>query len=470
MRIKKICIVVFVCLLSALAACSKAEETGKLTLTMNGERELTVEYGQTYEDPGATAQLSDSGEPIEVPVCVQQSVDDRTLGSYLVKYSATYADSVCTAYRRVHIVDTQAPTITLVADPDRYTMPNETYQEEGFTAQDNHDGDLSQLVQRTETREKIVYTVTDSSGNTTTVERVIAYADPVPPELQLLGASYVSVTAGSAYHEPGCVATDNCDGDISSWVKVSGSVDIYNPGIYTLTYSVADSFGNTVSASRKVEVVSHLVNDAEVSSEKVIYLTFDDGPGKYTPELLDVLKKYNVKATFFVVNTKYIDTIRRAAQEGHTVAIHTATHVFDDIYASEEAYFADLNNMRDIISGITGITPTLLRFPGGSSNTVSSFNPGIMSRLTAMVQEQGYQYFDWNVDSKDAGGAKTADRVFHNVVNGIGNKSAAIVLQHDIKKFSIDAVERIINWGLANGYTFRALTKDSPVCHHPINN
>jgi hypothetical protein len=86
------------------------------------------------------------------------------------------------------------------------------------------------------------------------------------------------------------------------------------------------------------------------------------------------------------------------------------------------------------------------------------------------VEERGFTYFDWNVDSKDAGGAKTADEVYQNVINGCRNKKASVVLQHDIHGYSVDAVERIIQWGLANGYTFAALTPDSPTAHHPINN
>ena len=86
------------------------------------------------------------------------------------------------------------------------------------------------------------------------------------------------------------------------------------------------------------------------------------------------------------------------------------------------------------------------------------------------VEAQGFRYFDWNVDSYDAGGATTADQVFNNVVNGCKGNRWSVVLQHDIHGFSVDAVERIIQWGLANGYTFKAMTMDSPGCHHGVNN
>ena len=93
-----------------------------------------------------------------------------------------------------------------------------------------------------------------------------------------------------------------------------------------------------------------------------------------------------------------------------------------------------------------------------------------MSKLVEAVTDQGFQYFDWNVDSNDAGGAKTADEVFQNVVNRIGNRNQAVVLQHDIQKFSVEAVEKILIWGIQNGYSFQALTPNSPICHHDVNN
>ena len=203
---------------------------------------------------------------------------------------------------------------------------------------------------------------------------------------------------------------------------------------------------------------------------KVVYLTFDDGPSKYTSELLDVLAKYNVKATFFIVNIGYTDLISRELNEGHSVGIHSATHQYSTIYASEEAYFADLQKVQDAIVALSGKETTLVRFPGGSSNTVSRFNPGIMTRLTQALTDMGYQYFDWNVSSGDAGETTSTDQVFENVTSGMRSHNVSIVLQHDIKGFSVAAVERIIVWGLANGYTFLPLDATSPTAHHGVNN
>ena len=184
-----------------------------------------------------------------------------------------------------------------------------------------------------------------------------------------------------------------------------------------------------------------------------------------------ILEKYNVKATFFVVGTSRLDYLDDIAEAGHAIGVHTNTHVFKDIYASEEAFFKDFYALYNKTFDLTGIKTDICRFPGGSSNTTSrKYCVGIMTKLTQAVEEKGFAYFDWNVDSNDAGGAKTAEEVYQNVISGIGNKKAAVVLQHDIWEYSVDAVEKIIQWGLANGYTFLPLDHDSPGAHHPVNN
>ncbi len=449
-----------------------------IAVVPQGDPEIILEYGAAYEEPGAMATvcgtlLQKESKPVDVEI--QTDGDLTQVGTHIVRYISRYEEAVGTAYRQVTVVDTVAPQIQLVADPEKFTFPNETYAEEGFTAQDNYDGDITSTVLRSETREEVTYTVADSSGNSTTITRPIIYNDPVPPVLVLKGEKQITVEEGQKYEDPGYTATDNCDGDITAQVTVSGNVDTARPGYYTLMYTVKDGYENLVSVNRTVYVKSKSGKPSTAPVEvvpdgKVIYLTFDDGPGYRTPELLDILKKYNVKVTFFVVNTACIGTIKRAAEEGHTIAIHTKTHNFKKIYASESAYYEDLYAMQDIIKAHTGQVTTLIRFPGGSSNTISRFNRGIMTRLTQSVVENGFQYFDWNVDSNDAGGASTADEVFNNVISGVSKRRTSVVLQHDIKGFSIDAVERIIQWGLENGYTFLPLQQNSPGCHHGVNN
>lgn len=442
-----------------------------LSLQLQGEPVMAVEIGDPFQDPGATAESYDwlRGERIAAVSC-QGTVDTEKEGIYTLTYEAEFHGILRRETRQVHVVESLAPVITLHFEPDAYTLPGQEYVEEGYTATDWYDGDITHLVQRTEEDGKIIYSVTSSSGRTTTVERAIFYNDPIAPELVLAEGETITIGAGQPFHDPGFTATDNVDGDLTDKVQVSGQVDIYSTGDYELTYTVTDAWGNTTTVVRTVTVDVTMKNPS-VSTGKVIYLTFDDGPSDYTDELLDILAKYNVKATFFVVNTGAIAITGRMAAEGHTVAIHSATHNYSYIYANEDNYYADLHKMQSIIEQYTGQTSYLVRFPGGSSNTVSRrYNKGIMSRLTVSLKENGYKYFDWNVDSNDAGGASTSDEVFRNVVNGISGKKTAIVLQHDTQLFSVNAVERIIIWGLANGYTFLPLTSGSPTCAHGLAN
>ena len=469
------CLLIPVTLIGVSAAKLWLENEYILAVSLNGDRQVTVEYGTDYVEQGASAAFYGSVthvDPEDVPVTITGNVDTDRLGVYTVAYRAQLDDHVGTAYRRVRVVDTQAPVITLQTIPDSYTLPGREYVEEGFTAMDNHDGDITDQVCREVKDGVVTYSVTDISGNKTVVTRKILYLDPIAPELTLVGGCDVSVYAGSVWQDPGYMAMDNCDGDITGQVKVTGQqVDTFYPGAqYEFLYTVSDAFGNCVSATRRVTVIPHPKPEIVNPEGKVIYLTFDDGPGEYTEALLDVLKKYGIKATFFVVNTCRTDLLPRMAAEGHTIGIHSATHVFRDIYADERAFFADLHAMQDVIYKYTGQTTTLIRFPGGSSNTISKFNRGIMTRLSALVQDHGFRYFDWNVDSDDAGKAKTANKVYYNVIDAVQKHDYSVVLQHDIKEYSVLAVERIIQWGIANGYSFLPLTADSPDCQHPVQN
>lgn len=441
--------------------------TTPLKITMNGESEITLEFGQSYTEAGASAAFGD--EPVEI--VIQGLVQQDKLGSYTITYSAEHMGKTALVERTVHIVDTKAPTIVLIYSDNTLTLPGHEYEEEGFVAEDNYDGNITDRVERIVQEDKVIYKVSDSSGNTTEVHRPIKYGDVTPPELTLLGDATITIQAGTAFTDPGVKALDNVDGDITGKVEITGSVDRYRPGTYIITYKITDSFNNTSEVTRTVIVKEAPRPPVVEPNGNVIYLTFDDGPSSHTPRLLKVLAKYNVKATFFVVGESALEYLDDIVDGGHAIAIHTDTHEYSEIYASEEAFFNDLYAVRQKIYDRTGVWTTLMRFPGGSSNRVSKdYCKGIMSKLVKAVEAQGFQYFDWNVDSKDAGGAKTADEVYNNVINGVSGRKYSIVLQHDIWGYSVDAVERIIQWGLANGYTFEALTPSSPTAHHGVQN
>lgn len=478
-RIVKWCLAVLVLLCLILASIwFLLFHVNQFTLTVltTGDSEVLLEYGSTYHDPGAKAILTgtlfwkDGIRPKGVEVQINSGLQEKVVGKYTIEYTAQCLWWQASAERTVRVIDTQCPRITLVDRSNQTVMPGEKYQEEGFYAIDNYDGDITSRVRRTEEFGVIYYVVMDSSGNLAYAERKIPYYDPVPPGLYLNGEDRITITAGTRFEEPGYSASDDADGDITDRVETEGTVQWYKAGTYKITYKVSDTYGNMTPAIRIIKVIPQPRPEINNPEGKVIYLTFDDGPGPHTGRLLNLLEKYGVKATFFVTNSGYNGMMKRIVEEGHSIGIHTMTHDYNAIYSSEEAFFDDLYGMQDIIYQNTGVTTTLMRFPGGGSNLVSNFNDGIMSTLTEAVQDCGFQYFDWNVDSNDAGGAKKSIEVSNNVIESVQKQRVSMVLQHDTHDFSVDAVEDIIVWGLENGYTFLPITQNSPNFHHEVLN
>ena len=342
-----------------------------------------------------------------------------------------------------------------------------------YNSTDNYDGNLTDKIEYKLNGDRIIYKVTDSSGNITTKEYDVTIKDEEKPTLILNDDSTLYIALNTKYVEPGYVAIDNCDGNITEKVKVDGTVNTQKAGTYEIKYSVEDDFGNETIVKRTVKVFAKNNYTPGVVSNKTIYLTFDDGPGKYTARLLDILKKYDVKATFFVTgyDNRYNDLLTREYAEGHTVGLHSYSHNYGLIYTSTEAYMEDLLRIQEKVKGYTGYESKIIRFPGGSSNTISRrYRMGIMSTLASKVEELGFRYFDWTIMSGDAGNTKDPNKIYQNVTGSLKENGINVVLMHDIKEYTVNSVERIIEYGLANGYTFAPLTMESPVVHQRINN
>ena len=447
----------------------------EIRIELKGEAIVYMDSGEEYVEPGVKTRLYGTvfcKNGLEVPATelVSGAVDGDKPGSYTVDYIVEWRTLKANASRMVVVRDCEPPQITLNTIEGYQTIRGQEYQEEGYSAWDNCDGDVTHLVVREEKDGVVSYSVSDQAGNQITVFREIVYCEPPEPVLTLLGDETIYIDAGVGYTEPGYEAMDFVDGDLTHLVEITGTVDKYLAGTYQLTYSVTDSEGYCTELTRTVVVQAKGIPETIVPEGRVIYLTFDDGPSVYTLKLLKVLKEYGVKATFFVMHRDLPDIMKQIVDEGHAIAIHSVTHKYKKIYASADAYFADLLGMQQKIYDATGVMTYLMRFPGGSSNTASSYNEGIMTYLTQAVEDNGFRYFDWNVDSKDAGGAKESEEVYKNVIGGCMRQNVSIVLQHDIHSYSVEAVERIIIWGLANGYQFLPLDMTSPMAHHGVNN
>ena len=151
--------------------------------------------------------------------------------------------------------------------------------------------------------------------------------------------------------------------------------------------------------------------------------------------------------------------------------MHTASHDYSIVYASDESYFNDLQQVRDRVLNLTGYDSKFIRFPGGASNTVSRrYSNGIMSRLTQEVLNRGYKYYDWNISSGDAGETTDPDKVYSNVVGNLRKDRVNMVLMHDIKPYTRDALRRIIRYCKDNGYPIKKISNCTTMITQRVNN
>ena len=204
-----------------------------------------------------------------------------------------------------------------------------------------------------------------------------------------------------------------------------------------------------------------------------VYLTFDDGPSSNTDEILDILAEYDVKATFFVVGKeeeRYQPLYKRIVEEGHTLAMHSYSHKYNEIYQSKESYVEDLTKLQEFLYDTTGVWCRYCRFPGGSSNTVSRVD---MHELIAYLEEQDMSYFDWNVSSGDATSAYISpEAIIRNSTARLQEFQEAIILMHDAsdKDSTVKALPGLIERIQAMEDTkIVPITDDTEAIHHISN-
>ena len=214
-------------------------------------------------------------------------------------------------------------------------------------------------------------------------------------------------------------------------------------------------------------------NAGSAQPEKWVCLTFDDGPSRTTPAVLAALDAAGVHGTFFVVatgyNEKYLPLLAEAVSAGHQIALHSASHEYSDIYRSSDAYWEDIALLKERIAPyVDAESIRYLRFPGGSTNTVSRRygGKGLMKQLKAEVEQKGWHWVDWNVCAEDAvGGHPSAGTIYRNVVHETGQQTNCIVLMHDSSSThtTAEALPDIIRWYADNGYTFLTVAEALPL-------
>lgn len=202
----------------------------------------------------------------------------------------------------------------------------------------------------------------------------------------------------------------------------------------------------------------------ESNREKIAYLTFDDGPSNHTNRLLDLLKEEEVRATFFVVGKEGEEAeeiYKRIVREGHGLGLHSYSHVYSDIYSSEEKFEKDLWKLKTYLYHVTGVSSDIYRFPGGSGNSSARISK---ENCVAFLREKNMEYYDWNASAEDAICVGTApDVLMKRVLKDALKYDKTIILMHDLNscETTLNMVRPLILRLKKEGYSFEILTKET---------
>ena len=230
----------------------------------------------------------------------------------------------------------------------------------------------------------------------------------------------------------------------SSSSMVSSTVKPMDPAIYQAMYP---------------NLYVDKVELAPVDHDKVVYLTFDDGPSNLTIPLLDVLDQYKVKATFFLIgktDPQSIKEMKEIVNRGSVVGVHSYTHQYKAIYATPAAFLDDFKRMHDLLLKTTGVDTYIYRYAGGSEN---SYNHNTAKAIISEMNRRGYTYYDWNVSSGDAERGATAQSIYSQTINGVHGHSHSVVLFHNtkFKGDTLSQMAKIIQTLQKEGYRFATL-------------
>lgn len=426
-------------------------------------RDIVVEYKEKF-DPKDNIKRVFGGSKDDVKI--EGTIDTNAKGEYPITY--TYGNKKINAI--VNVKDQKPPVLTLQeakVDMKDKGDPKLIIKEVKDASEVTFDFKYDKKTFDERGKHKIEVTATDEDGNTTTeTGTLIREEDSKAPTL-VDPDQKITIKQGQELDLSAIKVKDDFDPEPT--VTMDEEFDSEEAGKQTIMIKVSDRSGN----EKEYEQIVNVKEDPAYG-KKVVYLTFDDGPSENTAKILDILDKYNAKATFFVTGNhpEYNKYMKRAAKEGHTIGLHTYTHNYSQLYSSEEAYFDDLQQISDMVEDVTGKKSKVIRFPGGSSNMISAnYVDGLMTTLTQKVQEQGYQYFDWNVDSTDASGNGVP--VSQLVENATASDDQYInILMHDTdaKDTTVEALPEIIKYYKDKGYVFLGLDTDSYAPHHNVVN
>ena len=417
-----------------------------------------IEINSTYNPMSFIKKVRGNKSDVTVD---DSKVNVKKLGKYKITYTLNKKNYVL----NVEVVDTKKPTFKVVnkavevgtkvkASEFVTDIKDETKTKTYFKKDVSFDKEGTQ---------KVTVVVEDQGGNKTEKEVNVKVVKDTKAPL-LAGLQNYDTTVGSNIDfMKGITVEDDFDKNPKVTVD-SSKVDFGKAGTYKVIYTTKDKSGNERKYTQTVIVNNpRPANAIAPSGEKIVYLTFDDGPSQsVTPLILDVLKQENVKATFFVLgtNTKYNpDLIKREFEEGHYIANHGYTHKYSTVYASPEATLDEYNFTQQAIRDALGnqnYKSKVFRFPGGSNG---GYYHTAKQNSKAFLRENGIVHLDWNCLSKDAEGANTKEALMQNIIDTMGDKDSVVILMHDAsdKILTYEMLPELISYLRDKGYKFQTI-------------
>ena len=334
---------------------------GQVTFSLIGNNNVEVDVFTEYKDEGVKGTHCTLNRCIDLKKYIKMNNEVKTdiVGTYEIKYTLKYKHKTYILSRKVKVVDKVKPEIALNGNKEANVCPGKEYQEEGYKATDNYDGDITDKVQINKEHDIINYIVKDSSENENSTTRNLKYTDIEKPQLSLYGKQTSYINVGTNYKDPGYIATDNCDGNITTNVKTTNNINTNKPGTYKVSYEIKDAAGNTNSITRTVVVTG--IDKTNSNS--------------YLSSLNTYIKQkgYKVSIGYYNLNTGYKYTYNPSAVYYGASLIKTV----DALYIYENAN----NGKIDLDTKI----PYAVQYKRGYSLGMQKYRPGEWVSLRELV-------------------------------------------------------------------------------------
>ena len=315
-------------------------------LQLNGSKNMIISYRQEYEEPGVIVKNANSKYMSRIKI--DSNIDTKKVGNYYIDYSLKIGGKTLHVRRNVKVIDDIAPVIKLKGNQITEMSINKEYEEKGYTAQDEYDGDLTdkvEIIGEVDTKNYgeyiITYRVSDNNNNITEVNRIVKIIDEEPPKI-------ICKTDYSAFKKEskkiiGCTAQDNFDGDITNKIEKIGKYDTSKPGIYNIVYKIEDDAGNTTEKNHNIIIFEEnktLTNKLEInleSSEKI-------------EKLIQNLNEIDINPTIFIniddnQVEKQIKLIEKIIDTNNEISVSTKT-VEPEIYNDFETFKANFEKIK----------------------------------------------------------------------------------------------------------------------------